>query len=132
EVRNPPPAEPFSRLTSDFPVLDRLAVLVDRSLLRQADAGDPGRPDGGEPRVAMLETLHEYAAERLEASGEAGELRRRHAAYFLVLAETAEPELTGAAQASWLARLEAEHDNLRAALTWALAADPAAGLRLAA
>ncbi|HEX5504002.1 MAG TPA: tetratricopeptide repeat protein [Thermomicrobiales bacterium] len=110
----------------DFSLLDALGALVDKSLLRRVDG------PGGEPRVAMLETLREYATERLEASGEAGELRRRHAAYYFALAEAAEPELSGAAQTTWLARLAAEHDNLRAALAWALAGDPAAGLRLAA
>ena len=63
----------------------------------------------------MLETIREYAAERLEASGEAEELRRRHAEHFLALAEEAEPSLF-AESTEWLDRLEQEHDNLRAAL----------------
>jgi tetratricopeptide (TPR) repeat protein len=67
----------------------------------------------------MLETIHEYALEKLEASGEAEALRRRHAEYFLRLAEQAEPELKRAHQREWLELLAVEHDNLRAALSWA-------------
>jgi predicted ATPase/class 3 adenylate cyclase len=84
--------------------LDTLQSLVDKSLLRQR-----------EDRFSMLETIREYAAERLEESGEAEELRRRHADYFLALAEEAEPNLRRDSL-EWLDRLEREHDNLRAAL----------------
>ena len=83
--------------------LDTLQSLVDKSLLRHT----------GE-RYWMLETIREYAAERLEESGEAGELRRRHAEHFLTLAEEAEPHLRGNPK-EWLDRLEVEHDDLRAA-----------------
>src|SRR5262249_16187340 len=93
--------------------LDGLAGLVDQSLLRQE-----GTDDG--PRFMMLDTLHEYALEQLEASGEAEMLRERHAACFLALAEAAEPRLQTHEQARWLNRLEADHANLRAALEWAL------------
>jgi tetratricopeptide (TPR) repeat protein len=67
----------------------------------------------------MFETIHVYALEKLEASGEAEMLRRRHAEYFLRLAEQAEPELKRAQQRTWLELLAAEHDNLRTALSWA-------------
>ena len=110
---------------ADLP-LDVLGSLVDKSLLRQAEGPE------GEPRFTMLETIREYAAERFAASGEAEAWRQRHAEYYLALAEEAAPELTGPRQASWLERLEREHDNLRAALTWAFERDRAEiGLRLA-
>jgi predicted ATPase/class 3 adenylate cyclase len=85
--------------------LDTLQSLVDKSLLRCSDE-----------RFWMLETIRDYAAERLEASGEAEELGRRHADHFLGLAEEAEPNLVREFSNEWLDRLEREHDNLRAAL----------------
>ena len=84
--------------------LDVLGSLVDKSLVRRT--GD---------RFAMLETIREFATERLEGSGESEELRRRHADYFVALAEEAYPNLKGDPK-PWLDRLEADHDNLRAAL----------------
>ena len=91
------------------------------------DAG----PDG-EPRFRRLETIRAYAWERLAASGERDTVQRRHAAWFLALAEAAEPHLTSGARRGWLARLEVEQDNLRAALAWSQhAADGAeTGVRL--
>jgi predicted ATPase/transcriptional regulator with XRE-family HTH domain len=77
-------------------------------------------PGDAEPRLAMLETVREYGRDRLDASGELGPTARAHADYYLALAGAAEPELTGADPAGWLARLEAEHDNFRAALSWAV------------
>jgi predicted ATPase len=95
-------------------VLDGLAALVDQSLVRQEEGMD------GAPRFTMLETIREYALERLDESGEVEALQRRHADYCLALAEQAEPALLGAEPGVWMERLEAEHDNLRAALRWAL------------
>jgi tetratricopeptide (TPR) repeat protein len=108
-------------------VLDRLASLVDKSLLQQREQ------EGGEPRFTMLETLREYALERLEASDEAEAIRSRHLGHFLALAEQTEPELRGSAQVAGLARLEREHDNLRAALGWSQkeVKDAESGQRLA-
>ena len=82
-----------------------MAALVDKSLLR------PAAPVHGEPRFRMLETLREYGLECLTACGEAEDMRRAHADYYLALAETAEPALVGADQREWLVRLEAEHEN---------------------
>jgi predicted ATPase/DNA-binding XRE family transcriptional regulator len=93
-------------------VLDGLAALVDKSLLRQDKGLDR------EPRVTLLETISEYALERLVEFGEAEALRRAHAAHYLALAEMAVSHLDGPQQQVWLARLEADHDNLRAAILW--------------
>ena len=67
----------------------------------------------------MLETIREYGLKALAESGEAETTQQAHALYYLTLAEQSETELRGSAQAAWLERLEAEHDNLRAALRWA-------------
>ncbi|NJN84494.1 MAG: tetratricopeptide repeat protein [Caldilineaceae bacterium] len=91
-------------------VLDDLSALVESSLLREEVID-------GESRFGCLETIREYALERLAESEEASQLRQRHVAYFLDLAEEAELKLTGGEQLHWLARLAHEHGNLRAALT---------------
>lgn len=102
----------------------RVESLVDKNMVR-ADLSDD------EPRFFMLETLREYALEQLVASGEAEAAQRHHAEYFLALAEQAEPQLFFALRASWLERLEREHDNLRIALRWFTDQQVAeAGLRL--
>jgi non-specific serine/threonine protein kinase len=110
--------------------LDTVAALVDHSLVQ------PIIRDGAEPRFTLLETIGEFALERLADSGEETEARRSHAGYFRRLAESAEPGLRGPDQQEWRDRLEADLDNLRAALAWstgAAAADEDAehGLRLA-
>ena len=103
-------------------VLDLLSRLVDQSLVI---------PDGGgQARFRMLETLRRYADERLAASGEAETLRRRHAECFLRLAEQAEPLLRGPQQAALLRRLDAERDNISAAIDWAFRYDPEVAVRL--
>jgi predicted ATPase/class 3 adenylate cyclase len=100
----------------DLPVdaFDGVSSLLDKSLIRQEEGPN------GEPRFVMLETVHEFAREKLEQSGEAEQIKRVHAEYFLTLAEEAYPELRGPDQLEWLERLEAEHDNMRAALSWAM------------
>jgi predicted ATPase/DNA-binding CsgD family transcriptional regulator len=109
-------------------VLDGLGSLVETSLV-----GRVGEAEAAEPRYRMLETVREFALEQLEESGGGDTTRDRHLAHFLALAERAAPELVGPAQAAWLDRLEAEHDNLRAAFGWAEATgDAGAALRLAA
>ncbi len=105
-------------------VLAELGGLLDKSFV--------GRKGESEPRFWLLETVREYALERLEERGEVERMRARHAEYFLMLAERAELELTGPRQGSWLDRLEAEHDNCRAALAWSSGGNVALNLRLAA
>jgi tetratricopeptide (TPR) repeat protein len=95
-------------------VLDLLSGLVEKSLV-MVRGGDPGGA-----RYRLLEPVRQYALDKLEESDEAEEARRRHAEFFLALAEDAEPRLRGAEDVEWLERLEREHDNLRAALSWAL------------
>jgi predicted ATPase/DNA-binding SARP family transcriptional activator len=103
---------------------DLLAALVDKSLL--VAAGE------GEPRYRMLETIREYGLRRLDEAGERDALRRRHAAYFLELAEAAERRMRGHDQLEWLARLDEDRDNLHVALRGAVAArDAATAVRLA-
>ncbi len=87
-------------------------ALVSQSLLRQVDSSDD------EPRFQMLETIREFASEQLAASGEAETLRRQHAEHFLASVEQVQLELHGPQQTVWLARLEQEHDNIRAAMRW--------------
>ncbi|HEX9373589.1 MAG TPA: tetratricopeptide repeat protein, partial [Roseiflexaceae bacterium] len=111
---------------SELDILDGLTSLVDKSLLNYETGAD------GEPRFTMLETIREYAREKLEASGQSDLARRRHAAYYLALASAAEREPDGARQECWFHRLDAEYNNLRAALEWCAANDLVSGLRLAA
>jgi predicted ATPase/class 3 adenylate cyclase len=93
-------------------VFDGMASLLDKSLLYQTEG-----PDGA-PRFMMLETIGEYARERLAASGELAALQQAHAAYYLDMVRQAAPGLQGADQRAGLDYLEAEHDNIRAALRW--------------
>jgi predicted ATPase/DNA-binding CsgD family transcriptional regulator len=95
-------------------ILDGVASLIDKSLLQQTEQ------EGEQASLVMLETIREYGLEALAHSGEEEITRQAHATYYLMLAEKAEPEFGGAEQAKWLARLEREHDNLRAALSWSL------------
>ena len=111
-----------------YEALDLLSGLVDKSLVVAEASGE----EEGTLRYRMLEPVRQYARERLEESGEADSVRHQHAAWFLALAEEAEPELKGARREAWLERLETEHDNVRAALSWALeGGDAELGLRLA-
>ena len=102
-----------------------LAALVDQSLVRRTDSD-------ADLRFTMLETIREYAASQLAASADKTSARNAHAAYFLALVEEANPHLASTADPGWLDRLEAEHDNLLAALAWlAESGDVARTVRLA-
>jgi predicted ATPase/transcriptional regulator with XRE-family HTH domain len=105
-------------------VLPLFVQLVDKSLvvLRESDA---------DVRYHLLQPIRQYGWERLGQVGEVEELRRRHCAWYLALAEPSERVQWGGERREWMARLQAEHDNLRAALRWCLEADPTQGLRLA-
>jgi predicted ATPase/DNA-binding CsgD family transcriptional regulator len=108
-------------------VFDGVASLVDKSLIQQKEVVV------GEPRFIMLETIHEYAWERLRASGGVTVMQRWHAAYFTQMAERAEPQLRTSEFAYWMERMGAEEDNLSAALEWAFeGGDVELGLRLVA
>ena len=97
-------------------VLDGVSVLLDQSLVRPME-------NVGEPRFTMLETIREFGLEQLAESGEERSARDRHAAYFVDLSETAELHLHGVTggQAAWMARMDADLDNFRAAIDWLLA-----------
>jgi predicted ATPase/class 3 adenylate cyclase len=107
-------------------VLDLLTHLSDKSLITVEQ-------DAPEARYRLLETIRAYAWQRLIASGDVATVQRRHAGFFLARAEDAEPWLVRGERAMWIARLEADHDNLRAALAWSHGngGDAALGLRLA-
>ena len=110
-----------------LPVLDGLQELADHSLLRQVRAPGPSPA-----RYAMLQTIREFAAERLAAMPEADGVRGAHAATFLAAVETAGRPHAGLAKKEWLERVDAEHNNIRAAIGWYRRHDPPAALRLAA
>jgi predicted ATPase len=106
--------------------LEALEGLVDKHLLQRR------RDQAGHGRLFMLETIREYARERLAEDAAAPGIHDRHCRHFLALAEQAEPALSTAAEADWLAQLDAELDNLRAAIGWSLRdGDPVLGVRLA-
>jgi predicted ATPase/DNA-binding SARP family transcriptional activator len=114
-------AESVCRVESS--VLEGLAALVDQSLVTQ--------PESDEPRFTLLQLVRDYALERLSAFAEKDETRSRHLEYFVAFAEEAEPGLAGSDQSDWLVRVEREHDNLRAALAYALETkDSESALRL--
>jgi predicted ATPase len=109
----------------DLDLLDGMASMVDKSLVRQIEQAK------GESRFVMLETIREYALEKLGASGEEASTRRAHAAYCLVLAEEWAAEQSSAEGAEWLGRFGFEHDNFRAGLEWLTeTGDAEWGLRL--
>ena len=106
-------------------VLDGIVALVEHSLIYQVED-----LHAEEPRYRMLQTIRDFGLEQLEAHAEVAVVRRRHAAWYLALGETAEPELDGPDQVRWQDRLEAEAGNLRAAIGWGIEHDPDLALRL--
>jgi predicted ATPase len=96
--------------------IDTVGSLVDASLIRDAERT-------GSPRFSLLETIRDYARERLRQCGQWQEAHDRHANHFLELAESAGARLEGPSQVAWLNKLEAEHDNLSAAMSWFLDQD---------
>jgi predicted ATPase/DNA-binding SARP family transcriptional activator len=95
----------------ELDVLDPLSALIEHSLVRR-------REEGGEPRFHLLETIREFAAERLEAEGEAADARRRHAGHYLAFAAPGSLPFDSDELTAWLPRAETERANLRAALGW--------------
>jgi non-specific serine/threonine protein kinase len=106
-------------------ILESLLILIDKSLVAARPTGD------GSARYRLLEPVRQYARECLGDSGKFEEVMRRHAEFFLALAEEAAPQLAGAQQQDWADRLEADHDNMRAALSWSLESESETALRLA-
>ena len=110
----------------DLDLLDGMASMVDKSLVQQVERAN------GEFQFVMLETIREYALEKLQVSGETAPTKRAHAAYCLVLAEEEATDLSGSKGTEWLERFELEHNNFRAALEWLTETGEADwGLRLA-
>lgn len=106
----------------ELDILDGVAALIDKSLVRQVTDSED------EPRFTMLETLREYALERLAAAGELEQLRERHARYYIELCRSARIGIAGAVQLKWAQRLHADYDNVRATMEWTEHHDPAAGM----
>ncbi|MGE5338652.1 MAG: tetratricopeptide repeat protein [Gemmatimonadota bacterium] len=114
-------------VADEYDVLELLTRLHDKSLV-QVD-----RDAAGKPRYWMLETVRQYAQERLNESGESDVVRTRHLHYFVALAEQAASEMTGPGEGAWMARLRLEQENLMAAYAWAEhAPDAESALRLVA
>lgn len=121
-------SQPAATTLAGIEIPELLAELVAKSLVLYEE------DEQGRGRYRLLETVRQYARDRLQQSGEGERLRRCHQDYYMALAEEAEPELCGADQLLWLHRLETEHDNLRAALDQCLtgSGDADAALRMAA
>jgi predicted ATPase/class 3 adenylate cyclase len=116
--------EAAESICSDLDVLNLLTQLVNKSLVTMDDEGD-------EPRYRLLETVRQYARDKLMGSGEAEQMRNRHLDYFVKLTEIAEQELIGSTALNWVNRLEEEYDNLRAAFEWGMENNVLVVLRMA-
>jgi tetratricopeptide (TPR) repeat protein len=116
--------EAAESVCSDLDVLTLLSQLVNKSLVTVDEEGD-------EPRYRLLETIRQYARDKLLETGEAAEMRNRHLDYYVQLSENSEGELFGTMALNWVNRLEAEYDNLRTAIEWGMDNDVLAVLRMA-
>ena len=131
-------ATAVAQAADEYETLALLTALHDKSLLAVERGASRDRGNGGsaKPRYRMLETVRQYAQQRLDESGDAEAVRTRHVEHFLALAESAAPHLRGREQPLWMARLREEQENLVAAMAWSdqvdSAVDPQWGLRLAA
>lgn len=123
-------AADVAQTADEYEALALLTALHDKSLLVVDRATAPG----GRPRYRMLETVRQYALQRLNESGEGPAARGRHVDHFITMAEEAEPQVRGPEQDLWMSRFKQEHENLVGALTWCCdaAVDAQSGLRLAA
>jgi non-specific serine/threonine protein kinase len=116
--------EAAESICSDLDVLSLMTQLVNKSLVTMDEEGD-------EPRYRLLETVRQYARDKLMESGEAEQMRNRHLDYFVKLTENAEQELLEGSALPWITRLEAESDNLRAAFEWGMETNVTAVLMMA-
>ena len=126
-------AAEVAQTADEYEALSLLTALHDKSLL-VVDRARDGDALGGGPRYRMLETVRQYALERLSECDEGVATRGRHVDHFIAMAEEAEPHVRGPEQDLWVSRFKLEHENLMAALTWCCEGpvDAQAGLRLAA
>ncbi|HET9906978.1 MAG TPA: adenylate/guanylate cyclase domain-containing protein, partial [Anaerolineales bacterium] len=115
--------EAAESVLGELDAMDELSGLVNKSLVNVEE-------QNGESRYHFLETIRQYAMEKLLESGDIVQARNRHLTYFIHYAKTADEHFVTAQRALWVARLEAEHDNLRSALGWALEHDPHAALQI--
>lgn len=116
--------EAAETICSNVDVFEHLPQLVNKSLVTVNDEGD-------EPRYILLETIRQYARDKLLESGEGEGTRSRHFTYYLTMAETAGPELRKREhELEWVIRLETEYDNIRTAVEWGLSNDPFAAARM--
>lgn len=116
--------EAAETICSNVDVFEHLPKLINKSLVTVNNEGD-------EPRYFLLETIRQYARDKLLENGEGEGTRDRHLAYYLKMAETARPELLKRAhELEWLTRLETEYDNLRAAIEWGLSIEPFTVMRM--
>lgn len=123
--------EAAEAVAGEVEALDGLSGLVNKSLVNvEEKEGETGYPAGGSLRYRYLETIRQYAMEKLLESGEAENTRDRHLAYFEEYARRAQEHFDTAQRLLWMNRLEVEHDNIRSALGWALESDPESALRM--